>query len=227
MEPNERDSEHLVKSLVKAHNQALDYFRRGAAAAKKAGEYLHALMKIRDFKTREAVWRFVLDSSDLTEETFSYRTCASYMKIAADWGWMEALLGDELYSMTQNGFLSEAAKLNAKNRRRQEDAAKPPEDGESDEDATGDDGDTTPSEDEGDEDEAGDTAKPRRRKGGSGNAETGERTLDPVVVLTTLCNSLNEIVEAEIKEEELPEIETLIEKALSLIEALKKRCLKK
>ena len=69
MEPNERDLECLVKALVKAHNQALDYFRRGAAAAKKAGEYLHALMKIRDFKTREAVWRFVLDSSDLTEET--------------------------------------------------------------------------------------------------------------------------------------------------------------
>ena len=68
---------------------------------------------------------------------------------------------------------------------------------------------------------------PDAAKVAAAKPEPGGRTLHPVVVLTTLCNSLNEIVEADLKEEELPEIENLIEKALSLIEALKKRCSKK
>jgi len=42
-----------------------------------------------------------------------------------------------------------------------------------------------------------------------------------------ITKSLNDIVEAELKEEELPEIESLIKKAIKLIEALKKRCSKK
>jgi hypothetical protein len=221
--PSNREEQRLVKALVKAHHNALDLFRRGAAAAREAGQYLHTLMELKSLKTREEVWRLVLESSDLTEETFSYRTCASYMKIAADWEWMEALLGDELFSMTQNGFLTEAARLNAKNRRRQEPAT-PSTDGEA---ATGGDADNSQagSDDKGDAGQQGDTGAPAG--GPSGDTGTGGRHVDPVIVLTGLCNSLSDIVQADdLTEEEKPKIEALIEKALQLISELRERCAK-
>ena len=47
--------------------------------------------------------------------------------------------------------------------------------------------------------------------GGSGDPGPGKRHVEPVIVLTNLCNALHEIVEADdLKDEEKPEIEALI-----------------
>ena len=128
--PDNVEEVRLVKSFLQVHSKALDFFKKGALAAKEAGTLLMALMVAMKLNSKQEVWQYVLKEGQLTEDQLSYRTVAAYMKTAADWEWMSALLGDELYSMTQNAFLAEASKLQAKKRRKAEPVQPPaPDDG--------------------------------------------------------------------------------------------------